>query len=519
MSDWGAGMSGVESINAGLDMLMPGPIGISGDNIHGPSYFGGNLTKAVANGTVSESRIDEMILRVLTPYFHLGQDRNFPLIDPDAKGVLLDFVQGAVNPEQFKYYNIGGEAYRDVREDHGTLIRNLGAASSTLLKNTNRVLPLESAPRTVGIFGADAADLVEGSWGWKNAVIGTLAGSALGRLSFIISPLEAIKLWARSKGSLVQYITDNSKIKAGLPGIYPVPEVCFVFLSSFSGEGMDRTSFGWDNNGTEVIKTVAAECNNTIVITHAVGVNLYDFADHPNITAIIAAHQPGEETGNSIVDVITGRVNPSGKLPFTIPYKAEDALSAPIANFTGAADSDAWQSNFTEGLLVDYRHYDELDITPRFEFGYGLSYTSFQIHRIKVSIRSQETPEFPGKSREKLPGGNSNLWSTVASVTIQVKNDGKVVGATVPQLYLSFPAENVPLNTPPKVLRGFDKITLEPGETRHITFDLTRKDVSFWDVVAQDWNVPAGEFEVRVGLSSRDIRQTARLQLRSTAQK
>lgn len=114
----------------------------------------------------------------------------------------------------------------------------------------------------------------------------------------------------------------------------------------------------------------------------------------------------------------------------------------------------------------------------------------------------------PDSVAEVLPGGNSDLWVPLLRVTAHVKNSGAVAGATVPQLYLSSPPETTPAGTPSQVLRGFNKIYLEPGESRQVTFDLLRRDLSYWDVAMQTWLLPAGFFTLRVGFSSRDIRDT-----------
>lgn len=141
--------------------------------------------------------------------------------------------------------------------------------------------------------------------------------------------------------------------------IYPTPpDVCLVFLKTWATEGLDRESLLVDWNGTAVVEAVAAGCPNTVVITDSSGINILPFASNPNVTAILAAHYPGQEVGNSIVDVLWGEVNPSGKLPYTVAFEADDYSFAPIANSTAlllTEDDDAWQSDFEERLLIDYR--------------------------------------------------------------------------------------------------------------------------------------------------------------------
>lgn len=155
--------------------------------------------------------------------------------------------------------------------------------------------------------------------------------------------------------------------------VYPSPDVCLVFLKTWAGEGADRTAFEADYDSTAVVNNVAARCpQRTVVITHSGGINTMPWATNPNVTAILAAHYPGQESGNSIMDVLYGDLNPSGRLPYTIAQKEAD-YNTQILNITGpeAEESWAWQVNFTEGQFIDYGHFDAKNITPLYEFGYG----------------------------------------------------------------------------------------------------------------------------------------------------
>lgn len=178
-------------------------------------------------------------------------------------------------------------------------------------------------------------------------------------MTYVVSPLEAIKAKA-GKDALVQYITNNTQVISdnGWDIINPKPEVCLVFLNTWASEGYDRNSLLLNWNGTEVVETIAANCSNTVVVTHSAGLNVLPFADHPNVTAIVAAHLSGQEVGNSVVDILWGDVNPSGKLPYTIAKEEEDYAFVPIVNSTElleTEDPNAWQDDFEERLLIDYR--------------------------------------------------------------------------------------------------------------------------------------------------------------------
>lgn len=517
MSDWGGTHSGLHSILSGLDMDMPGPLGSEGSTSDMQSWFGNNITTMIHNGSLAMTRLDDMIHRIMTPYYFLQQDQSsYPTIDRDTEQITHGMT-GDVFPTFQDPFNVGSkqDMNRDVRGNHSQLIREMGAAASVLLKNVKNTLPLRS-PRNIGIFGNAAAALSGGPF-YVDAPVGVMAtgsnggGTGSGRIEMLVSPLEAIT--RRNPDAFVQSVFDNEVIiSQKLNGIYPAPDVCLVFLKKFSTEGEDRTSMLCDYNSTGVVETVTASgsCPNTVVIVNNPGPVLLPWADHENVTAIIAGHFPGEQIGNAIADVLFGDVNPSGKLPYTIAYKESD-YNAPVVNFTGSDDPNAWQSNFTEGLMIDYRHFDQADIAPRYEFGFGLSYTTFSLSGLDVSVKGKKSshgayPSGYGSTTIPPPGGHAELWDTIASVSVKVKNKGSMAGAAVSQLYLSFPltGELTSANTPKKVLRGFEKTFLDVGESATVTFDLMRRDVSYWDTTAQEWKIPSGSFGVQVGQSSRD---------------
>jgi beta-glucosidase len=513
MSDWLGTHSGVPAIEAGLDMNMPGGINFLTPT---PTYWGANITTALSNGSLVESRLDDMVRRVMTPYYFLGQDQGFPTVDPS--GAALNFFSPDSWVDEFV---LNGTTNRDVRANHASLIRELGAAGTVLLKNERSALPLIS-PKNIAVFGNDAGDFTYGEYSLNialgadagNAEFGTLpvgGGSGTGRFSYVVTPLEAIKARAIKDGALVQYILDNKNVTfAGLWSIAPSPpEVCLVFLKTWASEGSDRIDLEADWNSTALVNTVAATCNNTVVITHSGGLNTLPFAEHPNVTAILAAHYPGQETGNSIVDVLYGDVNPSGHLPYTIARSADDYTtkvtnSSALLNTT---DPNAWQSDFTERLLIDYRHFDAGNISVQFEFGFGLSYTTFELSGLAINpVQSNISATPPAAA--VLPGGNPRLWDVLFEVKATVQNSGDLAGAAVPQLYLGLPAE-AGEGTPVRVLRGFEKVGLTPGESSQVSFNLMRRDISYWDVGRQEWIIPSGKISVEVGFSSRDIKLTS----------
>ncbi|KAH7548822.1 glycoside hydrolase family 3 protein [Bipolaris maydis] len=499
MSDWLATHTGVAAIEAGLDMDMPGGIDFTTGT---PTYFGANITMAVNNGTLALERLDDMILRIMTPYYYLGQDSGYPHIDPYTPN--LNFF-----PESAYLYNYTYGPETNVRSAASTqLIRELGAAGTVLLKNTNNTLPLQQ-PMQIAVFGNDAADLTTGQYYSDDYDIGTLpvgGGSGTGRFYQIVPPLDAIKSRGQSYGAHVQYITDNKFIsQTGLSSLAPVPiDVCIIFLKSWATEGFDRTTLipGW--NSTTVVESVTSVCNNTVVVLHGASPNTIPWRNNANVTAILVAHMPGEETGNSIVDILWGDVNPSGKLPYTIANNETD-YQHNIENSTTLQETNdpiAWQANFVEGNLIDYKEFDAENKSVAFPFGFGLSYTTFNVSNLKTNIVVANASRTPDPNAPIYPGGNVELWATLVTVEVTVSNTGEKGGAAVPQLYLSYPDE---AGMPVRSLRGFEKIFLNPGESTSVSFDLARRDLSYWNVNSQQWRIPTGSITVGVGFNSRDL--------------
>ncbi|KAM3151346.1 putative beta-glucosidase G [Botrytis cinerea] len=517
VSDWFATHSGYPAANAGLDMDMPGYISQSAINT-GETYFGPHLISAIQAGNMTEDRLDDMVTRIMTSYFLLNQSSNYPTPDPSQTYVMANMYG----------YDYGAQIpARDVRANHSSLIRQIGSAGTVLLKNTNNILPL-SKPLNIGVFGNSAPDPTDGlTWPQSDLQtgfdIGTLdigGGSGSARHTTLISPLTALRTRAATYGARVQYLTNNallssSSSSSSFAGIYPIPEICLVFLKTFSSEGVDRTSYPLDWNSTLVVNNVASFCQgNTIVITHSSGINTLPFAQNPNVSAILLAHYPGQESGNSIVDVLFGDVNPSGKLPYTIPVHESD-MHIPVVNLSTSEvlahhqSQNAWQSNFTEKLAIDYRGFEMKNVTPLYEFGHGLSYTTFNLTTPTPSIKHVTTQPItarPNPLSPILPGGNADLYTPLFTLTTRVKNTGTRTGATILQLYISLPETSTPEGTPKKVLRGFEKVEMRGGEERDVEFVLQRRDVGYWDTVLGDWVVPEGEIGVMVGFSVQDLR-------------
>lgn len=274
-------------------------------------------------------------------------------------------------------------------------------------------------------------------------------------------------------------------------------DAALVFINAYASENFDRETLA-DEFSDNLVKNVAANYSNTIVVIHSAGVRLVDqWIDHPNVTAVLLAGVPGQEAGHSIVDVLYGDVNPSGKLPYTVAKNESDYGS--LLNSTVSFDAFP-QQNFSEGVYIDYRAFDKNGIDPRFEFGFGLSYTTFEYTNLQVASLKGNLSTYPNPNVAIVQGGHPELWDTLFYVTIEIANTGDVFGHEVAQLYVGIP------NAPVRQLRGFDRVPLAAGQAKTVTFPLTRRDLSIWDVVAQQWKLQKGQYPIYAGASSRDLR-------------
>ncbi|CAJ2502363.1 Uu.00g097570.m01.CDS01 [Anthostomella pinea] len=501
-SDWGALHAGVASTLAGMDMVMPNS-----------DLWGDRLTEAVKNGSVAEGRLDDMATRIMASWYQMKQDEGFP--EPGV-GIAPDLTQP-----------------HDIIDARNTSSRKVlldGAIEGhVLLKNINNALPLQK-PKLLSIlgysvrspdqwnykanggvaawtFGGESSYLgrdtnagFAGEWNSSFSQIapnGTLfsgGGSGAATPASVSSPYDALAQRAYDEGTAMMWDFFSPD-----PDVVGVSDACLVIVNAFASEGFDRPGVR-DDFTDGLIRHVADRCNNTIVIFHNAGARLVDqWIDHPNVTALMFAHLPGEASGRALVSLLYGESNPSGKLPYTVA-KNESDYGHLLAPDIGEGQYERFpQSNFsTEGVYIDYRHFDAQNITPRYEFGFGLSYTTFGYTNLQVSVRDgANVDEYP--TGAVVEGGQADLWDVVATVSADITNTGPVDGAEVAQLYVGIPG------APEKQLRGFEKPFVNVSQSATVHFELNRRDLSVWDVVAQKWSLRKGEYRVFVGASSRDL--------------
>jgi beta-glucosidase len=258
-----------------------------------------------------------------------------------------------------------------------------------------------------------------------------------------------------------------------------------VGLASFlEGEGCDVADFRLPGGQDELVQAIAAANPNTVVVVYG-GVPLLMEHWLGSVRAVFAALYPGQEGGSALADLLFGRLSPSGKLPFSyIQHRAQSPAFADYQN-------PDRKSHYTEGVFVGYRYLDQNRLTPLFPFGHGLTYTTFRYAELRLA-----------------PGDAGTYTATV-----DVTNTGSVAAEEIVQLYVAPPA-NTPVPRPPQELKAFAKVALAPGETRTVSLSLGPRSFQYFDPASRVWTIAPGEYEIRVGSSSRDIRLTGRIDRR-----
>jgi beta-glucosidase len=453
MSDWWASHSTVAAANAGLDQEQP-------DN----QWFSG-LDAAVQAGAVPQSRLDDMVERVLRALYQTG----------------VMGASGAVTPVN----TAADQAVAQQVEEQGAV----------LLQNTGNQLPLN--PATVGsiaVIGSHA-DVGVLSGGGSAQVYPT-GGVALNEgyptvpgWSPVIwdpsSPLKAIQ--AMAPNATVRFDDGTNTPRAA--AVAASSAVAIVFVSQWTSEGMDMPSL----NFTDVIHTpaidqdglvsaVASANPHTIVVMENGGAQVLPWL--ASVSAVLEAWFPGQRGGEAIANILFGAVNPSGKLPVTFPASVSDLPHPSIAGPVPPSSTAPFPVNYSEGLLVGYKWYDANNLNPVFHFGFGLSYTTFMIANIGLT--------------NNLTTSNPNF-----QVSCDLTNTGSVSGAEVVQVYLGLPSS---LGEPPRRLAGWQKVSLQPGALQHVTIEVDESDsshpMSWWSAAADAWQTAPGDYTVYVGNSS-----------------
>ena len=461
MSDWGAVHSTVKAAEAGLDQE-------SGQELDKAIYFGAPLKEAVAAGTVLVTRLDDMVARYLTGLIETG--------------VYDDPAPAKVQPINYA--------------THAAVAQRAAEAGIVLLKNEGNVLPIARNARRIVVIGgrADVGVLSGGGSSQVRSVGGapveiplaTGAASSFARITYhASSPLKALR--AAMPGATISFV--DGRDPAAAAAAARAADLAVVFATQWTTEAQDVADLSLPYHQDELISAVAAAQPKTVAVLETGGPVLMSWLDA--VPAVIAAWYPGQRGGEAIANILTGRVNPSGRLPITFPAaeaQAPRAVPVGFATLTSleaqaAADPakasayelKSFPINYVEGADVGYRWYEKQGTRPLFAFGHGLSYTSF------------------GYENPVVTGGKT------VSVTVDVVNTGKIAGADVPQLYVARDG-----GTEPMRLAAFERVTLKPGERRRVTLTAEPRIVADYDTSLPGWRIAGGSYRVAIAHDATD---------------
>ncbi|NOX66498.1 MAG: beta-glucosidase [Chlorobi bacterium] len=476
----------VAQVRAGINMIMSGNMREFNE-----------ITDALKNKVLDEKTLDEnlyynMKLKLSSP----SMKGNTPSLKPDL-------------------------------EAHAKIAREAAGEGMVLLKNKNSSLPLDE-DKTIAVFGKISYHLIAFGTGsgsvrshkYRVSINDGLKDAGFTLLKDLekeyIDYIEKIK-----RENIVPPYFDNPKMRKdnGIKGNQAPPhfknrlvafskekplskedikkyeykaDVAIITLGRSGGENYENGYIPITQIELDLVKNVSeifhAAGKKVIVILNVGGVwETASWRDYPD--AILLAWQPGQEGGHAVADILKGEVNPSGKLPDSFPMKYKDVPSA--STFPGLPVDEPVNSFYKEGIYVGYRYYDSFNVPTAYEFGYGMSYTTFDYSDLKLS---------------------SNTFTSKIKVAVTVTNTGKVAGKEIVQLYLSAPTTEI--EKPVQELKGFAKTKLlEPGESQQLIFELDERSLaSFWSGVSA-WVADKGDYEVRIGASSKDIREKASFNL------
>jgi beta-glucosidase len=477
ISDWGSTYSTAPTVNAGMDLEMPGgpPMQewISSGNTQAAGNGDGWLTAdkvlaAIKDGQIAEATLNDNVSRILRVMFEAG------LFDHPHAG--------------------GGEV--DTAAQKAVALQ--GATEGiVLLKNSGALLPLDAAKiHSIAVIGPNAAVARTGG-----------GGSSLVKPKYAVAPLDGIKERAGAaihvryemgvgmQGEDASLDTPDARAKMlqAASEAAAQADVAVVVVGRYAKlerESADVSTMDLPAGQDELIEAVEKANPHTVVVLN-IGdpVTMTEWLD--STPALLDMWYGGQEGGHALASVLFGDANPSGKLPVSLPKRFED--SPAYGHYPG----ENLRVDYSEGIYMGYRYFDTKHVEPAFPFGFGLSYTTFAYSDLKVTD-------------SKTSEGNARVEDELVSVN--VKNTGARDGAEVVQLYVHDGHSKI--DRPVHELKGFQRVELKAGETRKVQFTLDRAALSYWNPEKKDWVAEPGKFEIEVGASSRDIRLRATLELK-----
>ncbi|MEH7493839.1 glycoside hydrolase family 3 C-terminal domain-containing protein, partial [Neobacillus niacini] len=410
------------------------------------------IVNAVKNGQLSQEKLDNAVERLLTLIFKA--------VDNKMENAVYD------------------------KEAHHQLAREVARETMVLLKNEDRILPLkkESSVAVIGAF----AKTPRFQGGGSSHINPTKLENILEEIKNVSGNQDIMfaQGYNLESDTVDEDLISEAKKVAAAVGT----AVLFVGLPDrYESEGYDREHLRMPENHVHLIEAIS-EVNQNIVVVLSNGAPI-EMPWMNKVKGLLECYLGGQALGGAIADILFGEANPCGKLAETFPKKLSDNPS--FLNFPGEGD----KVEYKEGIFVGYRYYDKKEIEPLFPFGYGLSYTSFEYSNLILNETKPKDTE-------------------IVTVSLRVKNTGSLAGKEIVQLYVKDIDSTV--IRPEKELKGFEKIELQPGEEKMVTFQLDKRSFAYYNVDLKDWHVEMGEFEILIGKSSREIVLKDRIQVQST---
>ncbi len=442
LTDWGASVDRIPGLENGTDLEMPSSGTLNTQRI----------IDAVNNGTLKEEVLDKRVDNVVDLII-----KSKPALE-----------------KEFKF---------DI-EAHHSIARKVAEGSMVLLKNEDGILPLKSGAKVAVIGELAKAPRFQGAG--SSVINPTKLDNAYDELVKLGVDVTYAQGYEKGKDEI------NSQLVSEAKNVAAKADVALVFVGlteEFEGEGYDRENINMPSSHNNLVSEIAKANENTVVVLAGGSVVYIPWISE--VKALLNSGLGGQAGGSAVANILTGKVNPSGKTAETYPLTFED--NPTFGNYPGGPVV----SEHKESVYIGYRYYDTAEKEVLFPFGYGLSYTTFEYSGIKLSAKEINDTD-------------------TLKVSFTIKNTGNVDGAEIAQVYVADKESTI--FRPKKELRAFTKVFLKAGESKEVTLELSKRAFAYYNVNLGDWHVESGDFEIMVGASSRDIKLTDTVNVKSTVE-
>lgn len=442
LTDWGASVDRIPGLENGTDLEMPSSGTLNTQRI----------IEAVNNGTLKQEVLDKRVDNVVDLII-----KSKPALE-----------------KEFKF---------DV-EAHHNIARKVAEGSMVLLKNEGGILPLKAGAKVAVIGELAKAPRFQGAG--SSVINPTKLDNAYDELVKLGVDVTYAQGYEKGKDEI------NSQLVSDAKNVAAKADIALVFVGlteEFEGEGYDRENINMPSSHNNLVSEIAKANENTVVVLAGGSVVYIPWLSE--VKALLNSGLGGQAGGSAVANILTGKVNPSGKTAETYPLSFDD--NPTYGNYPGGPVV----SEHKESVYIGYRYYDTAEKEVLFPFGYGLSYTTFEYSDIKLSAKEMKDTD-------------------TLKVTFTIKNTGSVDGAEIAQVYVADKESTI--FRPKKELRAFTKVFIKAGESKEVTLELSKRAFAYYNVNLGDWHVESGDFEIMVGASSRDIKLTDTVNVISTVE-